>query len=254
MPSGWSVIRLGEVGSTNDLAKQHALNPVDPPTSPLVFRADRQTRGRGRGANNWWSDSGSLTFSVLLDPLAFGLEDRHTPLSSLATAVAVIETVEPWVDRGSVALRWPNDVEIDYRKIAGILPEQINGPFGPRLIIGIGLNVRSRLDDAPDEVRRMAASLAEFADPPPTADDQEAIFAALLGGLEHALALLSRDDPGLARRWTELDQLRGLPVRVDLGAEVVSGIGCGIGPDGGLRVEIASGERILYGGRVLREG
>jgi BirA family biotin operon repressor/biotin-[acetyl-CoA-carboxylase] ligase len=250
----WPVVRLDEVESTNDLARQLALAPDSPSPCPIVLRADRQTRGRGRGMNSWWSDEGSLTFSVLLDPVAIGLEDRHTPLSSLATALAVVDAIAPRVASGSIRIRWPNDVEIDGRKVCGILPERVNSPAGPRLIIGIGLNVRSRLDDAPDEVRRMAASLAEFADPPPTADDQEAIFAALLGGLEHALALLSRDDPGLARRWTELDQLRGLPVRVDLGAEVVSGIGCGIGPDGGLRVEIASGERILYGGRVLREG
>jgi BirA family biotin operon repressor/biotin-[acetyl-CoA-carboxylase] ligase len=253
MPSGWSVIRLGEVGSTNDLAKQHALNPVDPPTSPLVFRADRQTRGRGRGANNWWSDSGSLTFSVLLDPLAFGLEDRHTPLSSLATAVAVIETVEPWVDRGSVALRWPNDVEIDYRKIAGILPEQINGPFGPRLIIGIGLNVRSNLDDAPDEVRRMAAALAEFSDRPIPPEAQESLFDSLLDRLDANLRLLAQDDPNLARMWASRDQLRDAPVRVDLGGEIIEGIGRGIGSDGGLHVGNGMTQRVLYGGRVLRD-
>ncbi|MEW4567677.1 biotin--[acetyl-CoA-carboxylase] ligase [Tautonia sp. JC769] len=252
MPPGWSVIRLGEVGSTNDLARQHALNPVDPPTSPLVFRADRQTRGRGRGANSWWSDSGSLTFSVLLDPLAFGLEDRHTPLSSLATAVAVIETVEPWVDRGSVALRWPNDVEIDFRKIAGILPERINGPGGPSLIIGIGLNVRSNLGDAPDEVRRMAAALAEFSDRPIPPEAQESLFDQLLERLDANLRLLAKDDRDLAQQWALRDQLLETPVRIDLGGEIVEGVGGGIGLDGGLRIRNASEDRVVYGGRVLR--
>ncbi|WP_169975379.1 biotin--[acetyl-CoA-carboxylase] ligase [Tautonia rosea] len=252
MPAGWSVVRLGEVGSTNDLAKQHALNPIDPLTFPLVFRADRQTQGRGRGANSWWSDSGSLTFSVLLDPLAFGLEDRHTPLSSLATAIAVIETVEPWIDRGSVALRWPNDVEIDARKIAGILPERINGPLGPRLIIGIGLNVRSNLDEAPDEVRRLAAALAEFSDRPIPPESQETLFEHLLDRLDANLRLLAQDDPGLARSWALRDQLREAPVRIDLGGEIVEGLGGGIGPDGGLRIQCSPEDRVVYGGRVLR--
>lgn len=253
MPAGWSVIRLGEVASTNDLARQHALNPIDPPTSPLVFQADRQTQGRGRGSNAWWSDTGSLTFSVLLDPSAFGLEDRHTPLSSLATAVAVIETVEPWVDRGSVALRWPNDVEIDHRKIAGILPERINGPIGPRLVIGIGLNVRSNLNDAPDEVRRMAAALTEFSDRAISPDAQESLFDQLLDRLDANLRLLAQDDPGLARSWALRDQLREAPVRIDLGGEIVEGLGSGIGPDGGLRIRTHAEDRVVYGGRVLRD-
>jgi BirA family biotin operon repressor/biotin-[acetyl-CoA-carboxylase] ligase len=246
------VVRLDEVESTNDLARQLALSPDGSAPAPIVLRANRQTRGRGRGSNSWWSDEGSLTFSVLLDPVAIGLEDRHTPLSSLVTALAVVDAIAPRVASGSIRIRWPNDVEIDGRKVAGILPERVNAPTGPRLIIGIGLNVRTQLDDAPDDVRRMATSLAEFADQVPTADDQEAIFTLLLGGLDRSLALLARDDPELARRWSELDQLLGRPVRIDLGAEVVSGIGSGIGPDGGLRVENVSGVRTLYGGRVLR--
>ncbi|QDV33350.1 biotin--[acetyl-CoA-carboxylase] ligase [Tautonia plasticadhaerens] len=257
MPNPWPVLRLDEVESTNDLARSLALSTDDPPSPPLVLRADRQTRGRGRGSNAWWSDPGSLTFSVLLDPIALGLEDRHTPLSSLATAVAVVEAVRPRISRGSAQIRWPNDVEVDGRKVAGILPERVNGPAGPMLIIGIGLNVRTRLNDAPGDVRRMAASLAEFAefaDHEPSPDEQEAIFTDLLDALSRSLDLLSRDDPGLAGRWAGLDQLLGRPVRVDLGSEVVSGIGAGIGPDGGLRVEKPSGVRILYGGRVLRDG
>lgn len=253
MDTPWPVTRLEEVESTNDLARLFALSADDTPAPPLVIRADRQTRGRGRGSNAWWSDPGSLTFSVLLDPIALGLEDRHTPLSSLATAVAVVDAIGPRISRGTPRIRWPNDVEIDGRKVAGILPERVNGPTGPRLIIGIGLNVRTRLDHAPDDVRRLAASLAEFADREPTAEDQEAIFSSLLDLLSRTLALLAGDDLGLSRRWAELDQLIGQPVRIDLGAQVVSGIGRGIGPDGGLRVEKPSGLQTIYGGRVLRD-
>src|SRR5690606_15284394 len=165
-----------------------------------------------------------------------------------------VDAIGPWVGRGALRIRWPNDVEIDGRKVAGILPERLNVPGGPRLIIGIGLNVRSRLDDAPGEVRRMAASLAEFADHPPTAEDQEAIFHVLLERLGIVLGLLARDDAGLARRWAELDQLFGSPVRIDLGGEVVAGVGRGIGPDGGLRIDDGRGVRAFYGGRVLRAG
>ena len=211
MPVPWHVVRLDLVESTNDLAKQMASDPGSAPELPIVLIADRQTRGRGRGANAWWSDPGSLTFSVLLDPAAIGLADRHVPLTSLATAVAVVDAVGPLLNRGELRIRWPNDVEIDGRKIAGILPERVNTPGGPRLVVGIGLNVRSRLDDAPADVRAMAAALAEFADRDLTAEDQQTIFDALLGRLDDGLARLARDDESLATRWAELDQLLGRP-------------------------------------------
>jgi BirA family biotin operon repressor/biotin-[acetyl-CoA-carboxylase] ligase len=252
MTDGWTLIRLDEVESTNDLARKLALDPDDSPALPLVLRADRQTRGRGRGSNSWWSDPGSLTFSVLLDPLAVGLEDRHTPLCSLATAVAVIETVRPILDRGDLGLRWPNDVEVDGRKIAGILPERINGPRGPRLIIGIGLNVRTDLGEGPEEVRRMAASLQDFVGSPFSAEDQDLILTLLLDQLDAHLMALAHDDPGLSRHWAALDQLRDAPVRVDLGGEVVEGIGAGIRPDGGLLIRTEASVRVVHGGRVLR--
>jgi len=86
-PIPWTEIRLDEAESTNDLAKRMAADP-DGPRPSRVVRADRQTKGRGRGENAWWSDQGSLTFSALLDPRTIGLEDRHTPLTSLASAVA----------------------------------------------------------------------------------------------------------------------------------------------------------------------
>lgn len=248
-----TILRLEEVGSTNDFAKQMAIDATTSLDQWIIVRADRQTQGRGRGSNAWWSDPGSLTFSVLLDPVSIGLADRHTPLSSLATAVSVIDAVLPWINRGSIALRWPNDVEIDGRKIAGILPERVNSPLGPRLIIGVGLNVRSRLDDGPSEVRRMAAALSEFSDRTLNIEDQEAIFDALLLRLHDALTLLASDDLGLSQRWGALDQLLGQPVRIDLGGEIVNGVGRGIGTDGGLRVEDSTGIRTFYGGRILRD-
>lgn len=252
MPSPWQVVRLDRVGSTNDLAKQWAGDPGTAPDLPVVLIADRQTRGRGRGANAWWSDPGSLTFSVLLDPAAIGLTDRHVPLTSLATAVAVVDAVGPLLCRGELRIRWPNDVEIDGRKIAGILPERINTPGGPRLVVGIGLNVRSRLDDAPADVRAMAAAVAEYCDRDLTAEDQRDLFDALLGRLDDGFARLAGDDEALATRWVELDQLLGSAVRIDLGGSIVEGVGRGIAADGALLIDDGQSLRRIYGGRVLR--
>src|SRR5437763_624333 len=134
-----AVIRREVVESTNDLARDLAVS--GPADLPLAVLAARQTRGRGRGAHAWWSDAGSLTFSILLDPAAHGLDAAHEPRLALAAAVAIVEAIAGEVPAGALGIRWPNDVEAGGRKLAGILPERVATASGPRLVIGIGLNV-----------------------------------------------------------------------------------------------------------------
>ncbi len=134
---------------------------------PLVVLANRQTQGRGRGTNWWWSDEGSLTFTLALDPSAHGLTAMHEPRLALAAAVAVVDATRPYVPpQATLGIRWPNDIEAGNRKLGGILPERVETAGGVRILIGVGLNVRTRLEDAPPEVRRMAATLAEWVDDP----------------------------------------------------------------------------------------
>jgi len=241
---GLPLFDFAEVGSTNDVAKEWALRGAEAPRPPFVVRAARQTRGRGRGANAWWSDSGGLTLTAVLEPRRLGLPDKKAPLISLAAAVAVVEAVRPWLERGAIGIRWPNDVEIDDHKIAGILPEQINRPEGPCLLIGIGLNVDSRFKGAPEEVRALAASLADFRDPPLSVREAEQLF---------ELQRLAADDPRLPERWRAWDRLRDRPVRIDLEGRLLEGVARGIAADGALIVETADGSRPIHGGRVLRQ-
>ncbi len=247
----WPVVRLAEIDSTNDLAKRWAVDP-EAPQAPVVIRADRQTKGRGRGLNHWWSDPGSLTFSILLDPRSIGLAEGQTPLTSLATAVGLAEVLIPLIRRGKLGIRWPNDVEIDRKKIAGILPESVNTVVGPRLVIGIGLNVRNQFDQAPPEIRAMATSLAEVADRPLDDGESEEIFGATLLQVKTALRQLADHDPALPARWSELDQLRGQQIQIEQGDQQISGVVAGIDARGGLKVVNDSGEQTVFGGRVLR--
>src|SRR4051812_48947706 len=111
-------IRHAELDSTNTEAARLLREGLEPP--PFVLRTDRQTAGRGRGANAWWSDAGSLTFTVALDPAEHGLRTEHTPRVALVAGLAIIEAVEAFVPPGTLGLRWPNDVEAQGRKLAGI--------------------------------------------------------------------------------------------------------------------------------------
>jgi BirA family transcriptional regulator, biotin operon repressor / biotin---[acetyl-CoA-carboxylase] ligase len=246
------LIERDVVESTNDLARELAI--AGTVELPLAIRAARQTRGRGRGVHAWWSDAGSLTFSVLLDPAAHGLRVADEPKLALATAVALIEATSGDLPPGAAGIRWPNDVEAGGKKLAGILPERVATPSGPRLVIGVGLNVLTRIADAPDEVRRLATSVADLSTNPLTSEDVDRLFRAILEQFTDVLGRLVREDPALPMLWDRLDRLRDRRVRVDLGPRIVSGIGRGIDPDGALVLAGETEVFRLFGGQVFREG
>ena len=245
------MVALDEVDSTSDRAAQLVREGIHP--LPLCVWAKEQTRGRGRGLHTWWSDSGSLTFTVALDPLAHGVAREEEPKIALVTAVAVIEAiVELGIHAQPLGIRWPNDIEIHGRKLGGILPESIETDHGRRLLIGIGVNVMSDPEFMPDEIRSMATSLCSLGGQKAESTLLPQLLARCLKHLGLALARLVDKDHGLSRRWAELDLLRGERIRVDLGTRIIAGRGCGIGADGALCLDDGIKQHRLSGGRVLR--
>jgi BirA family transcriptional regulator, biotin operon repressor / biotin---[acetyl-CoA-carboxylase] ligase len=247
-----TLIEREVVASTSDLARDLVVSGEI--ELPAAIWARRQTSGRGRGTHDWWSDAGSLTFTIALDPAAHGLRADHEPRLALATAVAIIDTLESVGVSHLPGIRWPNDIEAANRKLGGILPERLETPHGPRLLIGIGLNVSSRLVDAPAEVRKLAISLADLRPGPAPPIDFDRLLRALLARFATVIDQLARDDASLAGRWNLLDTLRDQWVRVDLGPEVVTGLGRGIDQDGALCLATDEGMIRLFGGQVLRDG
>jgi BirA family biotin operon repressor/biotin-[acetyl-CoA-carboxylase] ligase len=245
------MIALHEVDSTSDRAarvvRQGSL------ALPLCVWARRQTRGRGRGPNAWWSDPGSLTFTLAINPEAHGLAGDSEPKIALATAVAVIEAlVGLGFGSPSLGIRWPNDVEADGRKLGGILPERADTPHGPRILVGIGINVSTNPSAMPAEIRHMATSLSAMIGGRVDRDTAARLLAAILDHFESVLGRLAGNDPGLAGRWKALDLLRDEWVSVDLGTRVLAGRGCGIDEDGALCLDQGQTLHRLFGGRVLR--
>ncbi len=136
------------VGSTNDVAARGAGSIAN---EGLVVLAEEQTAGRGRRGRAWTAPAGSsLLMSVLLFP-----PEPTADLGWLTAtaALAVVEVVAAWSGRDA-KIKWPNDVRVDGRKIAGILVER-----GPGAVVGIGLNVNISHDQFPDELRDSATSL-----------------------------------------------------------------------------------------------
>lgn len=141
----WREVDLHEAApSTNALA---AAALREGAAEGLVVVADHQTAGRGRLDRVWTTPPGAaLTFSVVLSPAPVPLE--RWPWLPLLTGVAVAEGVRraTGLDAG---VKWPNDVLIGDRKVAGILAERVEGAHGPAVVVGVGLNVGMRAEELP---------------------------------------------------------------------------------------------------------
>jgi BirA family biotin operon repressor/biotin-[acetyl-CoA-carboxylase] ligase len=246
-----TMVECDVVQSTNDVAA--LLIRTGAVALPLAVWAHRQTRGRGRGSHEWWSDGGSLTFTLAIDPAAHNLVQVALPRVAVATAVALIDAVcELGVPAQGLGIRWPNDVEIGGRKLGGILPETVKVLDVERLLIGVGLNVQTKLEEAPAAVRAMATSLEEVSPVVIEGEIRGRLLAAILRRFEGILERLGLADAALAGRWNELDALRGRVLGVDVGSHVVQGRGCGIDTDGALCLDDGRTTTRLFGGTVLR--
>jgi BirA family biotin operon repressor/biotin-[acetyl-CoA-carboxylase] ligase len=245
------MIVLDEVDSTSDRATQ--LVREGSVELPLCVWAKRQTRGRGRGTHSWWSDSGSLTFTLAIDPFAQGLDVESEPKLALATAVTMVEALNQLgFDSPTMGIRWPNDIEVYGRKLGGILPERVETSLGHRLLIGVGVNVATDPAGMPADIRRMATSLSAIRSDGVGPETLPRLLEAILGDFGPLLERLVARDPDLAARWNALDLLRGEVVTVDLGPRVLTGRGCGIDEDGALCLEEGSSRHRIFGGQVLR--
>jgi BirA family transcriptional regulator, biotin operon repressor / biotin---[acetyl-CoA-carboxylase] ligase len=148
------------VDSTNERAKELAMAGAP---GGLVVSADEQTAGRGRRGNEWFAPAGScLLYSALLRPFAAD----EAPLLPIAVPIAVCEAAEE-VAPVRCQVKWPNDVWVDERKVAGVLVEA--RPDEGWAVIGVGLNVAIGQEDFPPELRETAASLLPSVPPALTA-------------------------------------------------------------------------------------
>ncbi len=239
------------VDSTSDRAADLVRKGSAP--LPLAVWARRQNRGRGRGSHQWWSDPGSLTFTVAIAPAAHGLTGQDEPKLALIAALAVIDALaELGLLPPRTGIRWPNDVEVDGRKLGGILPEKIDTPSGHRALIGVGLNVLTNLPGAPDEVRDMATSLVALHAKPIDPELPQRLMSVVLAHFAILLGRLAARDFELPVRWNQLDTLRDQWLNIDQGGRVLSGRGDGIDADGALCLDDGRTRIRVFGGQVLR--
>ncbi len=226
---------LVEVGSTNDEAKAWAMGGC--PEGAAVV-ADRQTSGRGRRGRTWASPAGKgIYVSVVLRPkVAPATLGQLSLLMALATARAIREATSL-----AACTKWPNDVWVDGRKVAGILLEADADLEQVRsAVVGIGINVSLSAEDLPAQVRRTAASLNQAAG---RAIPRAPLVCAVLRQMETVYRQFAsgRVEP-LLDEYRELDVCLGRPVTVEVGRQSLQGTAERIGDGGELILRMANGK------------
>jgi BirA family biotin operon repressor/biotin-[acetyl-CoA-carboxylase] ligase len=223
------------IDSTNRYALDQATHGVP---EGLVAVADEQTAGRGRLGREWTAPSrASLLVSVLLRPQ---LASDRIHLVTLAAALAAVEAVNQLAGVRA-AIKWPNDVVVDDRKLAGILAEATSGA----VVVGMGLNVR--WDAFPPELQEtatalnLAAASTDGVEPPTVLTAWLLAFEARLQDLDGVI------DDAAARSAT-----LGRRVRVELPNDTLTGIASALTDEGYLVVRRDDGsDRVVTAGDVV---
>lgn len=223
-----------EIASTNAYLSNLPLSEC---TDGMVMAADQQTSGRGRMQRTWFSPAGcNLYFSVLLQPRKNIADIPQLALIAALSVIDALKTTAPSVDAG---VKWPNDVLVNGRKLAGILCEmQAEADIATKVILGIGINVNVASEQFPADLRERSTSLlAETG----KHVDRPQLMAALLNSLDKYY-----------RQWLTLGLAPFLPVlkerlllvgkkiRVQSLDTSIAGIVKGLSPEGGL---------VLYDGK-----
>jgi len=240
---------VASTGSTNaDLLARASADAAAPEGQVLV--AEEQTAGRGRLGRTWTSaPDASLTFSVLLRPATVPASRRAwlALVAGVAAASAVHTVTGGTVTRGTVnggvdaVLKWPNDVLVGERKLAGILAEQ--SPDGAAVVVGIGINVATSADALPVSPAGLPATslLAEGA----SITREELLLEVLRHFERWYVAFRSDPDPvrtGLLDAYRPLCATLGRQVRVELPVgRFMTGVARDIDPDGRLLVADEAG-------------
>lgn len=234
-----SVAFVGAVSSTNDLARRVAAECVenDIPMPRAIIVAREQRQGRGRGSNNWVSPAGGIYATVL-----FSRPKEAISLLPLEVALAVAGFLENEF-AVTAAIKWPNDLLVDGKKIAGTLIEaKFNGDLA-YLAIGIGINVAA-VETTPGatSVEALRGSSVDLA----------AVLPRFVQAIDTTLAI-TPDRGSIIETWRRRTIHRpGERVTATIGSVQLEGTWEGIDDDGRAAIRTAEGVIHVAGGEIIR--
>lgn len=249
---GNNIIALDEVDSTNNEAKRLAAKGA--PEGTIVV-AERQTGGKGRLERHFFSPAGKgIWFSVILRPKFL---PQEAPKCTLMAAVAVAEAMAKF--NLKPAIKWPNDLLYENKKLVGILTEMSAEMDGINyVVIGTGINVNINPDDFPADIRETAASLSMMkGEKVPRVE----FFQKVLRAFDRNYQSIKEGDfSEVFKKWRQYSitlgqEVKVIGVRGENSGEVFYGKAVDIDSDGALIVATATGQRRVLAGDVsIRPG
>ena len=234
-PQGYSKKVYAELDSTNQEARRLAEAGEH---GPVWIMAERQTVGRGRRGRAWISPEGNLAATLLLRPRA---PQAVTGQLSFAAALAVADLAAHFAPDAAIAVKWPNDVLTNGKKLAGILLEGGNA----WLAIGIGINLAAH----PEGTEFPATSLAQLGIAVPSPEEALSVLAARFA---HWYDVWVQGGFGSLRmQWLARAKGVGGPIRARLPHETREGVFQGIDADGALLLNEGGTVRAISAGEVF---
>lgn len=239
------IIYYDQVDSTNRIAKELLLEGEP---SGTVVHAGRQSAGKGQYGRTFTSPAGGLYFSLLLRPK---LDLSHLPLVTIVTGLACRDVIHSTFNL-QPQIKWPNDIYLDGKKLAGILCENILSSTGENVcanvVIGVGLNINNTTKDFPSEVQPLITTLFDHLK---FRVDLPSLLFPLVTAIKNNVTLLGENRQGLIDQWQQHDFLYKKPVICTAGAMTIQGIGLGISSEGNYRIQDNQGrEHSIVGGQL----
>lgn len=224
------------IDSTNSEAYNLALNGAK---QGEIVVAESQKRGRGRLGRKWFSPPFSnLYLSVILRPR---IPPHQASLVTLMAAVATAEAIEKYLNLKPL-IKWPNDILLENRKVAGLLNEiRSEGDRIDFIILGIGININMEETQFPEEIRPLATSLKiEKGEP----ISRKELLCNLLKELEEWYEIfLKEGGDRILKAWREKSKIKGRVIRVSSFGQSLMGKAIDVDSEGALILKINKGER-----------
>lgn len=239
-----SIVIHDVIDSTNaELLRQLSAQPLAPGSCVL---AEMQQSGRGRRGRQWVSPYGRNIYFSMLWRFERGMASLDG--LSLLVGLCVVRALHKQ-SANRFQLKWPNDVLVQGKKLAGILLEIVGDPTGLcHVVIGIGVNVNWRKDGVSTGIDQPWTSLIDIEG---QAVNRNLLVAALLHELLTALPVFEeRGFSAFADEWQRYDAFAGSDVVLQMGDQMIHGVADGISHNGELRLKTAAGVQSFNGGEV----
>ncbi len=214
----------------------------------IAVIANRQTNGRGRRGNHWFSEvPGNIALSI---GIKSNIDLSRMGLYTLWIGIRIVEYLREYTE-SDFTLKWPNDIYFEDRKLAGILTEaKIEMDQVQSLITGLGVNVNASIDSYPDSLKEIVATVHQITGVPVNLNDFAARLLVVVWQAANEYITQDLTERVLAL-WPRYDYLMGSRVRAKASNEMIEGVAMGIDEKGQLSIQLDDGEtRKVHSGEV----